>query len=185
MPLKDIARSLRTGLRDGFLARQRLRRANPGAFVHDRVIFDGDLSRVSLAPGVAIGGPTVLYVTDGGGLTGARLRIGERTYIGEFNNLRCAGAPIVIGRDCLISQHITIVGSNHGVRAGTRIVDQPWAGDGVVIGDDVWIGSGATILPGARIGDGAVVAAGAVVRGVVAPGDIVGGAPARVLGHRS
>ncbi|MDO5627801.1 MAG: acyltransferase [Mobilicoccus sp.] len=180
MPLKDFAR----GIRDGLIARERLRRANPGAWITSDVIFRGDPSATRLAPEVAVNGPTALVVTNGGGLTGARLEIGERTYLGEFNNIRCAGAPIVIGRHCLISQMVTIVGSNHGTAPGTPIVDQPWDGSGVVIGDDVWIGAGSVILPGARLGDGCVVAANSVVRGEVAPGDIVAGSPARVVGHR-
>lgn len=180
MPLKDLVR----GLRDGPLARERLRRANPHAWITSAVIFRGDPSRTALAAEVAVGGPTVLVVDDGGGLTGARLEVGPRTYIGEFNNIRCAGAPIVIGRDCLISQHVTIVGSNHGTALGAPVVDQPWTGTGVVVGDDVWIGAGAVILPGARIGDGAVIAANAVVRGEVEPATVVGGTPARVIGRR-
>lgn len=180
MPLKDFAR----GLRDGVIARERLRRAHPQAWIAGEVLFRGDPRRVRLGPDVAIKGPTVIAVTDGGGLTGSALEIGRRTYLGEFNNIRCAGAPIRIGANCLISQHVTIVGTNHGTAPGTPIVDQPWSGEGVVVGDDVWVGAGAVLLPGARVGDGAVVAANAVVRGEVEPGAIVGGIPARVIGRR-
>ncbi|WP_040155548.1 acyltransferase [Mobilicoccus massiliensis] len=180
MPLKDFARSLR----DGILARERLRRANPGACVAGTVMFAGDARRTRLAKDVSVLGPTALFVTDGGGLTGASLEVGERTYIGEFNNIRCAGASIRIGRDCLVSQHITIVGSNHGTEPGTPIVDQPWHGDGVVVGDDVWIGAGAVILPGTRLGDGCVVAANSTVKGEIPPNSVVAGSPARVLRTR-
>lgn len=180
MPLKDFARSLR----DGVVARERLRRANPGAWITGDVRFAGDPRRARLGDSVAIAGPTVLHVTDGGGLDGALLEIGARTYIGEFNNIRCAGAAVRIGADCLISQHITIVGSNHGAAAGRLVVDQPWTGDGVEIGDDVWIGAGCVVLPGARIGDGCIVAANSVVRGTIEPGTIIAGAPARPIGHR-
>lgn len=180
MSVKDTARRLR----DVALPRWQLRRAFPEAHIGDDVRFSGEISATRLGAKVSIHGPTVISVDNGGGLHGARLEIGERTYVGEFNNIRCSGAPISIGRDCLISQHITIVGSNHGIAAGTPIVDQEWSGDGVVLGDDVWVGAGAVLLPGARIGDGAVVAAQAVVRGVVAPGCIVGGIPARVIGRR-
>lgn len=133
---------------------------------------------------MAIAGPCALYVTNGGGLSGARLEVGARTYIGEFNNIRCAGAPIRIGRDCLISQFVSIVGSNHGTAPGTPIVDQPWSGSGVRIGDDVWIGAGVVVLPGAVIAQGCVIAANSTVRGTVAPGSIVAGSPARVVGRR-
>ncbi|WP_420176369.1 acyltransferase [Luteococcus sp. OSA5] len=180
MILKDLARAVV----DGPVALARLRATNRKAMVNNGVKFAGSPSRVKLGNQVAIFGPTVLAVTDGGGLDGSRLEVGERTYIGEFNNIRTAGAPIIIGSDCLISQHITIVGSNHATALGSPITSQPWEGDGVLIGDDVWIGAGAVILPGARIGDGAVVAANAVVRGEVPANAIVGGVPARVLGHR-
>ncbi len=180
MPLKDFVR----GLRDGPLARERWRRAHPHVWITSEVLLRGDPALASFGADVAIKGPTVVAVTQAGGLTDSRLRVGDRSYVGEFNNIRCAGAPITIGRDCLISQHVTIVGTNHGIAPGRAIVDQPWSGDGVVVGDDVWVGAGAVLLPGTRIGDGAVVAANAVVRGPVAPGAIVGGVPARELGRR-
>ncbi|MCG7322772.1 MULTISPECIES: acyltransferase [Arsenicicoccus] len=180
MGLKDVYRLAR----EEWLPKEQLRRRNPGAYVTARAIFRGDPTRVALGKGVYISGPTVVFCDDGGGLSGARLVIGDRTYVGEFNNIRCSGAPIIVGRDCLISQHSSIIGSNHGITSGTRIVDQPWSGDGVVIGDDVWIGAGCTILPGARIGDGAVIAAHSVVRGEVTPGAVMAGAPAREIRRR-
>lgn len=180
MSLKDFARSLR----DGPLARERLRRSQPGAWIAGDVIFRGDPRDVLLGREVAIAGPCALYVTNGGGLTDARLEIGARTYIGEFNNIRCAGAPIRIGRDCLVSQQVSIVGSNHGTAPDRPIVDQAWSGSGVTIGDDVWIGAGVVVLPDARIGDGCIIAANSTVRGTVEAGTVVAGSPARVVGRR-
>ncbi len=178
--IKDLARHVR----DVTVPRHRLRRRFPHSTIASGVRFAGEVNRVRLADGVSIHGPSVLFVTDGGGLTGAYLQIGEHTYVGEFNNIRCAGAPVVIGAHCLISQFVTIVGSDHQTAPGSHIVDQPWRGEGIAIGDGVWLGAGATILPGARIGDGAVVAANSVVRGEVAPGAVVAGSPARVVSRR-
>lgn len=179
-----LLRSLRTALADR-LALARLLATQPRASIALGVTFRGDASLVELGRGVTIAGPTVLSVENGGGLSGARLSVGPRTYIGEFNNIRCAGAPIRIGADCLISQHVTLVGTNHATAAGRPIRLQPWHGRGITVGDDVWIGAGAVLLPGATVGDGAVIAAGSVVRGDVAPGTLVGGVPARPLGVRT
>lgn len=185
MIAKDIAKDLYRLVRDERLPLERFRKANPQAVVSSKVVFGGDHTRAALGPGVFIAPYTAIWVTDGGGLTGARLEVGANTYIGEFNNIRCAGTPIVIGRDCLISQHITIVGSNHGHAKGTLINEQPWIGDGITIGDDVWVGAGAVIAAGVTIGNGAVVGANSVVLSDVAPDAIVVGAPAKQVGVRS
>lgn len=187
MNARDIAKTFARPVRDIAQAQQRLwraRLANRDAYIGNGVLVEGDPSRIHLAPGANVHGPTALFCGDGGGLTGSRIEIGENTYVGEFNNIRTAGAPIVIGANCLVSQHITIVGTNHGTALGRTIVEQEWTGDGVRIGDDVWIGAGVTILPGTVIGNGAVIAANSVVRGEVPPNVVMGGAPARQISER-
>lgn len=115
------------------------------------------------------------------------LIIGDRTYIGELNNIRASGGKIKIGKNCLLSQNITIVAANHLTDKLIPIADQPWdeKKTGVEIGNDVWIGAGAIILPGITIGQGAIIAAGSVVNKDVAPYTIYGGVPARKIGERN
>lgn len=181
MPIKAYLRMVR----DDLLPRARFVRANPQAWISPRVSFAGEVTDAVIAPEVTISAPTVINVANGGGLLGSRLEIGRRTYIGEFNNIRCAGTRISIGADCLVSQQITIVGSNHGTAPGAPVNSQPWHGDGVEIGDDVWIGAGVVIMPGARIGSGCVIGAGSVVRGVIPAGSVAVGVPARVVKRRA
>lgn len=52
----------------------------------------------------------------------------------------------------------------------------------IEIHENVFIGAGARILPNVSIGPNAIVAAGAVVNKDVAPGTVVGGVPAKVIG---
>ncbi|WFG46850.1 hypothetical protein PaSha_17405 [Pseudonocardia alni] len=63
-------------------------------------------------------------------------------------------------------------------------MDQPGRPGDVDVGDDVWIGAHAVVTAGVSIGRGAVVGAGAVVTRDVPPSAIVGGVPAKVIGHR-
>ena len=113
--------------------------------------------------------------------------VGKRVAINEFNNIRVGGGEIYIGDNCLVSQFVSIIGSNHAISLNVPIRDQPWdmARRTVMIDDDVWIGAHATVLPGVRIGSGAVIAAGAVVTTDIPANAIVGGVPAKVIGYRS
>ena len=126
-------------------------------------------------------------------------RIGEDTSVGAFVEIQ-KGA--IVGARCKISSHSFICG-------GVSIEDEVFVGHGVMFindreprasvhgrraGDGDWtltptqvergasIGSGAVILCGVTIGRGALVGAGAVVTRDVAPGAVVAGNPARVLG---
>lgn len=72
-----------------------------------------------------------------------------------------------IGRDCLISQQVTVGWTD--------------AGGCPRIGDRVRIGAGAIVIGPIEIGDDAVIGAGAVVVRDVAAGVVVGGVPAKVI----
>jgi acetyltransferase-like isoleucine patch superfamily enzyme len=113
-----------------------------------------------------------------GGLT-----IGDNTCIGASGNIRAVGGKIVIGRDCLIAQHVSLIASNHGVRRGEIYWQLPWdeRKTGVIIGNNVWIGCGVTILPGCAVGDNAVIGAGSMVTKNVPAGTIWAGNPARQM----
>ncbi|THH35126.1 serine acetyltransferase [Aliishimia ponticola] len=88
------------------------------------------------------------------------------------------GVGFVAGETCMIGQDVSIW---HNVTLGSTLSDSgpkrhPTIGDGAVIG------AGATILGNITVGAGANVAAGTIVVADVAPGTVVVGAKARVVG---
>lgn len=161
-----------------------------GVFISQGVRISIDRQNtLSLSKGVKIGFGSLLIVSDERSQfcpPYSRLSIGRNSAINEYCNLRAAGGVIEIGENCLLAQMITIVASNHSIKKGVNIIDQPWSDlkISVKIGDDVWIGANAVILPGTVIESGAIIAAGAVVRGRVLSNEIWGGVPARRLGQR-
>jgi len=113
-----------------------------------------------------------------------RILVHDRCYVNRYTMID-ASERVEIGRDCMIGPHCYITDHDHGMRAGTRIAEQPLVSQPTIIGADVWIGAGATLLKGVTVGDHAVIAAGAVVTRDVSPHAIVGGVPARQMATRT
>jgi acetyltransferase-like isoleucine patch superfamily enzyme len=159
-------------------------------FIHRKVIFliKGEKA-VNISEKVYIGANTIISVRDHNfpnAYNESFLSIGEKTYIGENNNIRASGGKITIGQNCLISQNVTIVTTNHKIKKGINIKEQEWSKENnfILINDDVWIGAGSVILPGITIGKGAVIAAGSIVTKDVEENAIVAGNPAKLLRYR-
>ena len=138
--------------------------------------------------GSYVGDYTLLVVSNDpfNSIDNSFLEIGNNTYIGEFNNIRSGGGFIRIGNNCSISQHVTIVASNHGIAKNMLINKQMWNEDknNVIIEDDVWVGANSVLLPGVIIKKGAVIAAGSVVVKNVPQYAVVAGNPAKIIKHR-
>jgi acetyltransferase-like isoleucine patch superfamily enzyme len=185
--LKSLCRRLRQDLAND-LRRQRW--WAQGVSISPLAILRTDLhSMLQIGFGSILGPYTMLDLTSdplATSPTPSVLRIGRRTAIGEFSNIRASGSEIVIGDNCLLGQYVSIIGSNHAMARGQPIRDQPWnmTRVGVRIGDDVWIGTHAVILPGVEIGSGAVVAAGAIVTRDVPEYAVVAGMPATIRHYR-
>ena len=90
---------------------------------------------------------------------------------------------ITIGCDVMISDRVYIGDCLHGFsRSDLPIKDQYLTSSGPVsIGDGSWIGIGTAILPNVKIGKNCVVGANSVVTRDVLDGQVVAGAPARVI----
>lgn len=112
------------------------------------------------------------------------IEIGDDAEIGPYSVL-WGGGGLRIGNNVHLGAHVHIT-TQQGRRmalahSGPLVIDVA----PVSIGNNVLIYSGAIVLPGVTIGDGAAIAAGAVVTRDVAPGELVGGVPARQLSSES
>jgi acetyltransferase-like isoleucine patch superfamily enzyme len=141
---------------------------------------------IFLGKDVYVGAYTTLHVINQKGMNNSKLIIGNGTAIGELNNIRAGGGVITIGKECIISQYVSIVASNHEVKKGEIIKYQKWTtlNNFVTIGDDVWIGANVVVLPGVTIGNGAIIGAGSIVTKDVPENSIAIGAPCKVVDYR-
>jgi len=118
------------------------------------------------------------------------------SHVGMSGTVVCAAESVHIGDRVMLGANTTITDTdshpidyrmrfpvNHGL--DPRFADTETHVAPVVLEDDVFVGMHSIILKGVTIGRGAVVAAGSVVTKSVLPGEIVGGAPARVIGTSS
>ncbi|MGA8727297.1 MAG: hypothetical protein WB608_00995, partial [Terracidiphilus sp.] len=112
------------------------------------------------------------------------IRIGDNVSISRWSHIS-ATHRVEIGNEVLIGSKVIITDHNHGQYKGTwdpmippamRPLDCDKA---VTVGNNVWIGDGVVITPGAVIGDGAVIGANSVVIGIIPPGAVAVGIPAR------
>ena len=117
---------------------------------------------------------------------GAEVNIGQHVYVDH---------GVVIGDRCKIQNGVNVYA---GVTLGDEVFVGPcatftndltpratgeWEVTETVVEDGASIGANATIICGVRLGRGCMVGAGSVVTRDVAPGELVVGNPARVVGR--
>lgn len=113
----------------------------------------------------------------------ATLLLEDGVAIGPYNIIN-AFDDCIIRKNSMLGPYVNINCADHGMALGEPMRFQQGSYGPVVIEEDCWIGSHSVILKGVTVGAGAVVAAGAVVTRDVPSLSIVGGVPARVIGHR-
>ncbi len=107
--------------------------------------------------------------------------IGEHAYIGPL----CVIGHAIIGRDSMLGTGVHLIGGGQAHasdRLDLPMRLQPRAVATITVAEDCWIGNRAVVM--ADVGAHAIVGAGAVVTRSVAPWQVVGGVPARVLRDR-
>lgn len=162
----------------------RMRRMCPGASLDPRIAWQIQcVENLSIGSEVHIGPYSQIVVLSKSSFStvDGRLRIGSRTVIGAFANIRAAGGVVDIGTNCLIAQGVSIIAANHQIVPGCIHRDAPWdeSRTGVAIMENCWVGAGVAILPGVTVGTGAIIAAGSVLTKSVPAGEIWAGVPAR------
>ena len=90
-------------------------------------------------------------------------------YIGHFGGIIISGGA-VIGRNCNISQGVTIGIAGKGKNRGIPI-----------IGEGVYIGAGAKLIGKIHVGNNVAIGANAVVTKDVPDNAVVGGIPAKII----
>ena len=86
----------------------------------------------------------------------------------------------------MMGPRVGLFAENHVYDDIDRVMrDQGVKRQPILIEDDCWLASSSTILAGVTVGRGAIVAAGSIVTADVPPYAIVGGAPAKVIRHRT
>jgi len=108
-----------------------------------------------------------------------RLVVGDHCWLGEnvwIDNL----APVTLADRVCLSQGAFLCTGNHDYRSrGFELTLGP-----IQVGAEAWICARAVLAPGTVVGAGAVIGLGAVASGRVAPGQIMAGNPAVVVGQR-
>ena len=97
--------------------------------------------------------------------------IGPGFYIGHFGQIVVNGS-VKIGKNCNISQGVTIGVSNRGKHAGVPVV-----------GDNVYIGPGAKIIGNVMVGNNVAIGANAVVTKNIPDNGVAVGVPATVVSY--
>lgn len=147
--------------------------------------IDGVSSQgVSLGAGSKLGRYVTVTGTSHLGRLGRGLSLGERSGIGDFAHIGCAGG-VTIGRDVIVGPFVSFHSQEHNIEhLETPIRDQGTRESPILIEDNVWVGARVTFLAGSKVGTGCVVAAGSVVRGEFPPNSIIAGVPAKVVKQR-
>jgi len=91
-------------------------------------------------------------------------------------------APVTIGSDVMLAQHVCLSGLNHGYEdIHTPPNKQKCTTAEIIIEDECWIGANSVVVAGVTIGKHSVVAGGSVVVKNVPPFSIVAGNPAKLI----
>jgi len=109
------------------------------------------------------------------------LKIGDHSFIG-WGTIICSNESILIGKNALIAEHVSIRDQNHGMKLDSLPFNsQSMTTAPILIEENVWIGAKATITSGVTIGSNSVVGANSVATRDIAKNSLAVGTPAKVI----
>jgi len=111
------------------------------------------------------------------------LVLGDRVSIGYGANIRAAGGLIVLEKNALLAQNVSLIAAGHKIDFDKLYRDAEWDNGrtGVSIAENAWLGAGVVVLPGCKVGRNSIVGAGAVVTRDVPDNEVWAGVPARLV----
>lgn len=99
-------------------------------------------------------------------------KIGSGFYIGHFGGI-VVNSQSIIGKNCNISQGVTLGQANRGQNKGYPI-----------LGDNIYIGPGAKIIGAVKIGNNVAIGANCVVTKNIPDDSVVVGIPGKVISQK-
>jgi len=121
-----------------------------------------------------------ITIYDSSTITGD-VEIGENTWIGPFTALDGTGG-LKIGKNCSISSKVNIV-SHDSIKWALSGGKESYEYAPINIGNNCFLGTGAFVGKGVNIGNNCLIAANSVVTTDFKDYSIIGGIPARKIGH--
>lgn len=107
--------------------------------------------------------------------------VGENTWIGPYTALDGTGG-LKIGKNCSISSKVNII-SHDSVKWALSGGSAQYEYAPISIGDNCFVGTGAFVGKGVTIGNNCLIAANSVVTKNFDDFSIIGGTPAKKIGH--
>ncbi|WP_109488722.1 acyltransferase [Occallatibacter savannae] len=109
------------------------------------------------------------------------IEIGDDVYIGRHVYLTACDR-IVISTGCVLSEHVYISDSAHGIDPQQGLImKQPLKSESVYLGPNCFVGYRAVILPGVSLGEWCIVGANSVVTRSFPAFSMIAGAPAQLI----